>query len=470
MRFGGLLVALLMVSHWAVGQAGYSISVQLKGLQDGDTVYIGRNYAKNRYYQDTAVYSLGVALFKDPKALPEGMYFILMPRQANFDFFIGKDQDFKLSTDTSDIIRAMVVTGSTDNQVFFDYQKYFFKQRDRVDILIKEEKESKDEARKQAIKDEISAIDKDMVGFIEKFKQDNPGHLFTSVLNVSKEVIIPENVPLRPDGSKDSTWMYYYYKAHYFDNVNLADNRLIRTTVLTPKVDNYFERLVPGNNDSIIRDIDAFLKKCEPSKDIWEYYVREFTYKYETSQIMGQDAVFVHMARNYYGKGRCWWANEEVLKKIKERADILEPLLLGKIAPNMYLADTTHKYRELYSIKAKYTIVYFWDSNCGHCQKETPKLFELAKGMKAQGVAVYAANIERKDDGWKRFIKEKKLFDPMWYNVRDVHNHTDFKTMWDIYSTPVVYILDGNKKIIAKRLGIEQISEFLTNYEKSLVK
>jgi hypothetical protein len=38
--------------------------------------------------------------------------------------------------------------------------------------------------------------------------------------------------------------------------------------------------------------------------------------------------------------------------------------------------------------------------------------------------------------------------------------------MYDIYSTPVVYVLDKDKKILAKRLDVEQIEEFLDHQMK----
>ena len=157
-----------------------------------------------------------------------------------------------------------------------------------------------------------------------------------------------------------------------------------------------------------------------------------------------------------------------MLDKIKERTDILEPLLLGKKAPTLYMTDSVGKYVVSDAIKAKYLVLYFWDSNCGHCQKETPKLFEAYKTqLRAKGVALYCANIEREDKGWLKYIREKQLNTPGWYNVRDSKNHTDFKITYDIYSTPVIYILDENKIIRAKRLGSDQILEFIEQYEKN---
>jgi hypothetical protein len=37
----------------------------------------------------------------------------------------------------------------------------------------------------------------------------------------------------------------------------------------------------------------------------------------------------------------------------------------------------------------------------------------------------------------------------------------DFKLKYDVLSTPQIFILDENKKIIAKKIGPEQVEEIL---------
>ncbi len=442
-------------------KGGYKISFQIKGAKD--SVYLCRYYGDKRYYQDTAIVdSKGAFVFEDAKTLSEGMYFVLLGGQKFFDIIVSSSQHFSMNGDTTDFVKYMVIKNAPDNEQFFAYQKFYAAQRskaDSINTVIKSNPTLKPQAT-----DAMKQVDDQMLNYITTFKKNNASNLFTTILNASEDVVFPE-VPKKANGQLDSLWMYRYYKNHFFDKVNLADDRLIRTPVLAPKIDRYFKDLVTQAPDSIIKEIDMVLGKCAGSKDTYEYLVRTLTYRYETSEIMGMDAVFVHMGKEYYQKGKCPWATKEVLEKIKERTDILDPLCLGKKAPNLYYADTTGKYVQLYEVKAKYTVIYFWDSNCGHCQKEVPKLYELyEKTLKAKGVAVYAANIERKDDGWLKFIREKKIAN--WLNVRDSHNHTDPKTAYDVYSTPVMYLLDVDKKILAKRLTIEQLEDFITNYEK----
>src|SRR5205823_1166542 len=101
--------------------------------------------------------------------------------------------------------------------------------------------------------------------------------------------------------------------------------------------------------------------------------------------------------------------------KIAERAYILKPLLLGKKAPPITMQDSTGKTVSLYDIKAKYTIVVFWDYSCGHCKKEIPALSEIYKSkLKAMGVEVFGVETDSGLKDWKKFIRDNDL---KWVNV-----------------------------------------------------
>jgi hypothetical protein len=451
-------------SNAAGKPSGYDIKVHIKGLKQADTVFLARYYGDKRFYQDTAIVDTkGFVTFADTTHLKEGMYFLLMPGQKIFDFILSPST-FSFSINEADPIKSAQFKNSPDNTAFYAYQNFFLAQKEKADTLSVQSKTA-NPSQKTVITKQLSAIDSTMLVYIQNFLVVNPKSLFTAILKTSKDVDVPA-APKRADGSIDSAWQYHYYKKHYFDNVDFTDDRLIRTPVLVSKVDNYFKTLVVPRPDSLIKEIDMILTKCNSSPDLFEYFVREYTYKYETSQVMGMDAVFVHLGKNYYMKGKCPWASPATVQKIADRVGLIEPLLLGKKAPNLYMTDTSGTYRYLYDVNAKYTILFFWDSQCGHCQQETPKLYDWWLKNRSKGIQVYAANIERKDEEWLKFVRSKNI--RQWLNVRDSKNHTDFKITYDIYATPVLYVLDKDKNIIAKRISYENLDDFLAQYEKSL--
>jgi hypothetical protein len=72
---------------------------------------------------------------------------------------------------------------------------------------------------------------------------------------------------------------------------------------------------------------------------------------------------------------------------------------------------------------------------------------------------VYAICANEDLEGWKYFIKANQL---SWLNVNGTKSITpDFHDLYDIYTTPVIYILDKEKKIIAKRINVNQIPQVI---------
>ena len=48
-----------------------------------------------------------------------------------------------------------------------------------------------------------------------------------------------------------------------------------------------------------------------------------------------------------------------------------------------------------------------------------------------------------------------------WINVWDPYRKSRFADTYDIYSTPVIYLLDKDHKIVVKRLGVEALPDIL---------
>lgn len=433
----------------------YEIKLRVNGIKD-TVCYLANYYGDKQYLKDTAkVDSKGSFAFTGKEKLPGGIYLVVLPGKRYFEIVVADEQFFSLETDTLDYVKYMKVKGSNENIKFYEFLNFLGEKGKLIEGYKAEIKKNKKDSL--VITQKMIAVDKEVISFRKDFIKTNSNLFITKVFKASEEIEVPE-APILKNGRKDSTFQYRYYKAHYFDNIDFSDDRLIRTPIFHQKIDKYIKTLVAQIPDSLTKDIDIVISKAKASKELFKYCVWYYNYTYETSNMMGMDAIFVHMAKKYYLTKEVDWIDSTVRKKFQERAKTLEPLLLGKVAPNAYLADTLGKLIPLYNVKAKYIIMIFWDPNCGHCQKEVPKLSEFHKKYRSKGIEVYSASIERDDKDWKKFVREKKL--DTFINVWDKFTYTDFRNVWDIYSTPVIYILDENKKILAKRLGVEQLEEF----------
>ena len=134
-------------------------------------------------------------------------------------------------------------------------------------------------------------------------------------------------------------------------------------------------------------------------------------------------------------------------------------------------------FSSLHQINTKYTIMWFWEPDCSHCKTMTPKLLKAynEKNLRDKGVTVFSVYLNRNINEWDRYTNHiKKWFDFViehemtpFINVWEPFGYTRFRDKYDISSSPVLYLLDENKKIIAKRISSEQAISIIEEIEKS---
>jgi peroxiredoxin len=439
-------------------QEGYQVKVKVAGVRDS-MCYLANYFGDKQYLKDSCLADAqGSFVFKGKEKLGGGIYLVVIPGKRYFEVLIDKEQNFSLETDTVDFVKHMKIKGSQENTVFYDYLKFIGEKSKAIEPLRAEyESVKSDPAKSEDVKKRMAVIDSSVITYKDAFMKNNPDFLLTKVFKVTEEVKMPE-IPKKADGSLDSLFMYNYYKAHFFDNIDLKDDRLLRTPVFHPKLEQYFKKLTLQMPDSINKEADQIIAQLNPGSEMFKYVVWWVTNTYETSNIMGMDAVFVHMVEKYYTKEKAFWVDDAQLYKIQDRARVLKPILVGTKVKNIVLNDSLGRPHSLYDVKSKYTILYFWDPDCGHCQKITPKLKESYDKIKSKGVQVFAVCTEVEIDKWKKFIREKDL---NWINVADPELHNNFRHDFDITTTPQIFLLDENKNIIAKKIEVDTMNDIL---------
>jgi peroxiredoxin len=456
-----LIVLMLIVSiSFNSNAAGYLIKVKVVGL-DTDTCYLGHYYGQYQYITDTAIANTkGELVFQGSEDLAGGIYFIVLPGKKFFELIVNKEQNMSFETDTADFAKYMKVKGSKENSVFYEYLNFINGQQKTYEVFKKKSqgfpanKDSTDFYIKK-----MQQIDNAVKEYKMNFIKINPDFLIAKVFKASKDPDIPD-APILPNGRKDSLFNYRYYKEHYWDNLDFSDDRLLRTPVFYNRLSNFMNNVVAQTPDSIMKEADKLIEKARVNKEVFKYVVWYMTYTYETSNIMGFDAIFVHMVETYYMTNQCFWVSPKILENLTKRAEKLKPILLGNIAPNLIMQDTSLNLQSLHGVKAKYTVLLFWDPECGHCQTEVPSFHHTYDSLKTiLGMEVFAVCTDTNMVKMKDFIKKHKLD---WINVNGPRAITPpYAETYDIYSTPVFFILDEKKTIIAKRIGYDNVASFI---------
>ena len=452
-----LILVLWTASGFAGNGDGYEIKVRVKGVKNGKC-FLANNYGDKQYLKDSIISDAnGNFTFKGKEPLEGGIYLVVLPGRKYFEIIIS-EQKFSVETDTADYVQNMKVLGSTENELFYHYLNYINPRGREVDNLRKRMDKNKDNKDSlAAIKSRVSVLDNEVINYKKTFMVEHPKALLAKVFRAMQEPEIPD-FPRLANGRKDSIAEFNFYKSHYFDNLDFSDDRIIRTPIYHNKIKQYMTSLTLQIPDSINKEADYLIEKARASKELFKYTVWYITNTYETSNIMGMDAVFVHMVDKYYKTNQATWVDSVTLYKIVERGKTLKPLLLGKKAPNLIMKDRFGKIETLHNVNAKYTVLCFWDPDCSHCKKEIPVLKEIYDQVKTHGVQVYGVCTEVEIEKWTKFIDEYKLD---WINVADPTLLTNFRKTYDINSTPILYLLDEKKEILAKKLSIDQLGDLL---------
>lgn len=459
-----LLLFSLLFALPFIGQEskGYKLTFKIKNYQDS-VAHLSYFYGKGQFYRDTAkLNKKGELIFEDDTdTLEHGMYSILSTENKLFDFVVDK-QEFTVISDQNDIVQSLEVKGSPENKAFFEYF-IFLNSRQKKAKKLSDQLATASGKEKAEIEKELADMDQEVADYLADFEEKYAGTLPANFLEAVKYPEVPEN-----PNPEDSSFAIRYFKAHFFDDFDFSDGRLVRTSTFHDKIMYYLEKLTYQQADSIIESVDYILEKSQQSPQLFKYALSFLTSHYERSERMGMDAVFVHLVNNYFAKGLAEdWYSEKNLKKLMDKAETLEPLLIGKKAPNIVVKDTAQKkFLELYDVEAKYTVVYIWSPDCGHCKKSTPELLKMYHKYRDMGVdlKVFAVGNEYENEEWIKFINQHQLD---FINGSDGEDfRSNFRQLYDVFSTPQTYLLDENKIILAKKISIEALDGIIEHYMK----
>jgi thiol-disulfide isomerase/thioredoxin len=472
---------IILISFLTILQLGFSniyaqktgsehqIEINIEELRDTSLI-LGHHFNQRMIVDDTTrIDQNGKAVFKGDEPLPEGIYVIYLPNQSYFDLLIGDDQTFKVSVDTSNFVNTMTVEGATETKKFNDYQKFIIDKQTQARKLQQQlQVEETNIEKKNEIQTKLQAINSEVKTHWEKLIEENAGTLLALFLKGIQVVEVPDyDFPGDTQNADSLTRVkrYNYYKSHYFDNIDLTDERLLRTPFFAKKVENYFSNVLPQIPDTLLKLSIEVIEKAKPAPEMFRYLVQYLFNYANDSQIMGMDKMLVGIAEKYYLSGMADWPDEEFMEKLRERVNELKPTLIGNKAHDLKMQANTGEYHRLHEIVAPVTILVFWETDCGHCKTAIPKLNELYhEKLQNKGIKIFAVYTQGDQPEWNEFIEENKLYD--FINVWDPYRQTNFRQYYDVKSTPSVFLLDENKHIIGKKISIEDIPMFIDHHLK----
>jgi thiol-disulfide isomerase/thioredoxin len=469
MRKVFFIIFFLSVTSFSFGQLknGYAIDITIKGLEDS-TVYMAYHLGDKQYIKDTIKLDRGGhGMVHGQETLPQGIYMIVLPGKKYFEFLISTGQRFSLSCNYSDSFNSLKFTGSEENTAFVVYQKKWISLQSQAALISKRIQNNRQNPDSLKILGPIQKLrEENMKSYLKEVVRTNDGNLLATLVKALIPVDVPEfAVPIgyaKPDSVR---WIksYLFNKDHFFDNIDLTDEKLLRTPILYSRLNTFFTSVVIQAPDSINKEIDKLIEKCRNNYKVFQFVAVYLFNHFRESEIMGHDAVMVKLADDIYLSGKADWVTKEFKDDLRKQIELIRPNLIGKKAQNIVMDSYKGIFVSLYDVEKDFTILYFWEPDCGHCKEATPKLKAFYDKPKDYSMEVFAVCTTSDKAKWTKYIEDNKI---TWINGWDPQRSSHFDFFYNVNSTPTVYILDKNKKIIAKKLAVEEIGSFIDNYRK----
>jgi thiol-disulfide isomerase/thioredoxin len=232
-------------------------------------------------------------------------------------------------------------------------------------------------------------------------------------------------------------------KEHYFDYIDFTDKVLYNSTLLSEKVVDYVFYL-NGSDDVAMQNglykasLNEVINRLGDDLNLQSEMLSLLLHSF--SQI--ENTVLIdYVINTYYLKLPSDLQNNTFLNQIKEKVR----LAIGKQAPEITWEENgvQKKLSEL-SIAKNYILV-FWSSGCSHCLAEIPKLYDFTKDKEQLHVIAYA--LEKDDIGFNKYTPKYKE----WTNILGLQKwQNPMVNTYKVNATPTYFILDKDKKIIAK--------------------
>ena len=379
------------------GISQVDIKIFIENQQDSVFCFCKYRGARNTVI-DTLKKQNGMIRYKNKQKLPEGIYVLTIGKNVPvIEVLVGKKQRFSMSISDYDDWSTAKVKGCAKETQIY-YQLMDKVHKTEANIAaLDKEKDHYPDNYRK-----IDSLKKDLADFEESLKIKRKDSFINLVIN-----------SLKRHGFED-----------YWDDMALNDPRILTYPLIDNKLEAYFDGLY---NDAarINEEIDKLIAKTGDCVEVRDYLIWYIYRKYYNPKYMNLDDVYIHIVNEYFVKMEMENVSQSVIDLMVDRAKNLENLKLGAKLPEI---------GNLYSVESEYITVVFYDKSCQKCAQEGRILEETRKRH-----------------------PEMTIF-PVEINSTGIKN---LMSMYDIQTTPMIYVLDKDKHIVAKRIMAEQVEQVL---------
>ncbi|MBQ9311978.1 MAG: redoxin domain-containing protein [Bacteroidales bacterium] len=422
---------------------------------ENDTIYVTSFCGAKTEISDTLIKRKDNSFHFSAKDYPMGMYMLKDAKERDmFSFLLGKSNKFSIEIYPTG---KAFVKNCMENDAYMLYQ--YENRKYQEAMYYYKLNVQKDPDKRDSLFAALQPIMDTFENFQQHFFLTYPNNFITVAykgMNQSVPAYFIENGQVKPDKREE---YIYYMRKHYWDNFAFNDNRLLYSPYFISQFNNYVTQMTEAIPDSVCVAIDDFIQISDKKggKEYSDYVIAWYLTNMPSMPFSYNEIIYVYMVNKYINRASEYLYPSQI-EKHKMYAERVSLFLPGKIMPNIVLKDFNGKEQSLYSIKNKYTVLYFFSTTCESCKKNLDVLKDLYKLNKEYyDFEIYSIDLEED----YAIAKARQQADPYPWIVTQTSVETLRPYGFVLDHTPEMYVLDKNKRIINKTPMYEQIEKTL---------
>lgn len=233
-----------------------------------------------------------------------------------------------------------------------------------------------------------------------------------------------------------------------------------------PSVTEYLQSLITEPVDTIEVRVDSLIAQAAPQGEETQSKVAGLAFDFfNSSPFMGQEAVSVYIADNYFLNKKLKWSDDSTYPALYTFAEFNRQSLVGMPAPELRMEGIDSLWLSMRNVSAPYKLLYFYEPQCATCRKETPALVDFAKSYKGRHIAIFAVYTQADRESWVRYVEEHFAGidnpDVTVFHLWDPEFESDFQRKYAVLTTPAMFLLDDQNLIKGRKLNVEALSGML---------
>ncbi|MFC2100387.1 thioredoxin-like domain-containing protein [Bacteroidota bacterium] len=448
MKYLSKVVILLLLHPLMAYNQDYIIKGKINDLPDQKIYFSSFHGDKNIKIDTITTSKEGSFEYHIPSKLPTGMYRINMLFDQKFELILN-GENIVFETSFNDPSGKMVISESEENAVYYNFLQLDNNLQLKLELLtpIIDFYPDDDDFFKKSQR-HYEEMQETYSKKVEHLIMEHNHTLASRIAMIARTPRLPAS--LKTEQRMD------YLKAHFFDHTDFTDSALIKSNAYINKAIDYLTLYANPNftkeqlEKQYIKAIDIILSYAVVCNEVYDFLLEYFVNGFEKYNF---ELVLDHISLNYSPSNKC--ENKERKSQLEKRLESYQKLVRGNKVPEIISKDQERNPIILSELKSNYTLVVFWATWCPHCKSLLPEIKKSCDILSADEIKILAVSLDTLQNDWLSFIKS---FTGNWVHCSDLKGwNSKAADDYSIYATPTMFLLDINKKILAKPVTYNEL-------------